>query len=148
MKDDAQDPPDDASIERALKCLPRGTFAVTARDERGRPLAFVATFAMQVSGSPPKIAVALSKASDALAAVRAERRFGFAVLDAEPGSDIAAELDGRGPGSPALPCARTFLDCRLAGEHNAGDHVVVFGAVEVVKNGPGHHGIESHGRSR
>ena len=48
--------------------------------------------------------------------------------DGSPFDDVAHEA---GPGgSPVLSDALSWLECRVAGEHHAGDHVVVFGVVE------------------
>jgi flavin reductase (DIM6/NTAB) family NADH-FMN oxidoreductase RutF len=43
--------------------------------------------------------------------------------------DFVAHADSPG-GMPILSDALAWLDCRVTGEHEAGDHVVVFGEVE------------------
>lgn len=140
MSDEARE----EGIGAALGRVPSGLFIVTTEDERGRPLGFLASFVQQVAMDPPTVAVAISSGRDHLEAVRAAGRFGVSVLgdedkglmkpffkgpdDGSPFDDVAAKRTERG--SHVLEGALAWLDCRLAGEHNAGDHVVVFGVVE------------------
>lgn len=52
-------------------------------------------------------------------------------LFAKPGADRFANLDVRigSTGSPILPDALAFLDCRIVGEFEGGDHLIVLGEV-------------------
>ncbi|MEL6712834.1 MAG: flavin reductase family protein [Planctomycetota bacterium] len=131
-------------IGAALGRVPSGLFIVTVQDERGAPMGFLASFVQQVSFDPPTVAVAISTERDHLAAVRAAGRFGVSVLgeddkglmkpffkgpeDGSPFDDVASTATERG--AHVLTDALAWLDCKLAGEHRAGDHVVVFGVVE------------------
>lgn len=138
-------PTSDASIGAALGRIPSGLFVVTTTDERGEPMGFVGSFVQQMSLSPPTVAVAIGTDRDLLAAVRASGRFGINVLGAgdralmkpffrehEEGTpfDEVAHSIGADGGCPRLDDALAWVDCRVAGEHRAGDHVVVFGIVE------------------
>lgn len=137
------------SIGPALGRVPSGLFIVTTRDELGKPMGFLGSFVQQMALDPPTIAVAISKDREHLQAVRDCGRFGVSILgeddkglmkpffkkpeDGSPFDDVdhsAAPRDGDGEGSPILTEALSWVDCRIAGEHNAGDHVVVFGVVE------------------
>lgn len=145
----APDPAHEDSYGPALGRLASGLFIVTTRDERGQPMGFLGSFVQQVSLDPPTVMVAVAKGREHLDAIRAAGRFGVSVLgeedkglmkpffkkpeDGSPFDDVAhaSAPDGAsGPGSPVLADALAWLDCRVAGEHNAGDHVVVFGVVE------------------
>lgn len=145
----ASDPTSEDSIGPALGRLASGLFIVTTRDERGHPMGFLGSFVQQVSLDPPTVMVAVAKGREHLDAIRAAGRFGVSVLgeedkglmkpffkkpeDGSPFDDVAhgSAPDGaKGAGSPVLEDALAWFDCRVAGEHNAGDHVVVFGVVE------------------
>ncbi len=128
----------------ALGRIPTGLYVVTTLHD-GRPLGFVGSFLMQVGLAPPVLSVAIAKEREHLAAIRAHGRFAVSVLDdasqglmnaffkrPEPGSSPFDRLARRpSPGGlPVLADALAWLECRVTGEHAAGDHVVVFGAVE------------------
>lgn len=137
------------AIGRALGRIPSGLFIVTTRDDRGRPLGFLGSFVQQMAIQPPTVAVAIAKERDHLDAVRATGRFAVSVLgedhkhlmkpffkgpgEGSPFDDVAhrsSEGAGGAAGPPVLDEALAWVECRVAGEHNAGDHVVVFGVVE------------------
>lgn len=129
----------------ALGRIPSGLFIVTTVDERGQPMGFLGSFVQQMAIDPPTVAVAISPEREHLAAIRSARRFGISVLgeedkglmkpffkkpeDGSPFDDVDHSMSEEG-GVPYLDGALAWLDCRMAGEHNAGDHVVVFGVVE------------------
>jgi len=131
-------------LARALGRIPTGLYVVTTLKE-DRPLGFVGSFLMQVGFDPPVISVAIGKQREHLAAIRAHGRFGVSVLDGasqklmapffkrhEPGRSAFDTVEHRSSpaGVPVLADALAWLDCRVTGEHAAGDHVVVFGCVE------------------
>jgi flavin reductase (DIM6/NTAB) family NADH-FMN oxidoreductase RutF len=128
---------------RALGRIPSGLFVVTAR-HAGEPLGFVASFVQQVGFQPPTLSVAVARERSHLAAIRAAGAFAVSILD--PASEklmgrfFKKHAPGEGPfdglavtdassGSPVLDEALAWLDCRLAGEHELADHVVLFGEV-------------------
>ena len=128
----------------ALGRVPSGLFIVTAEDERGVPMGFLASFVQQVALDPPTIAIAISSDRDHLEQIRSAGRFGVSVLgeedkhlmkpffrgpdEASPFEDVSSTRTERG--ARVLTDALAWLDCRVSGEHNAGDHMVVFGVVE------------------
>ncbi|MFT7076658.1 MAG: flavin reductase (DIM6/NTAB) family NADH-FMN oxidoreductase RutF [Planctomycetota bacterium] len=137
-------PSDESSIGGALGRVPSGLFIVSTVDEHGAALGFLASFVQQMGFTPPTVAVAVSTERGHLEAIRHSKRFAISVLGEddkglmkpffkkpEDGSPFD-ELKSHVPtdGAPVLSDALAWLDCRLAGEHNAGDHIVVFGVVE------------------
>jgi flavin reductase (DIM6/NTAB) family NADH-FMN oxidoreductase RutF len=131
-------------IALALGRIPTGLYVVTTLRD-GRPLGFVGSFVMQVGFEPPVVSVAIGKDREHLAAIRAHGRFGVSVLDGasqrlmgpflkrpEPGGSAFDHVEHRPSpaGLPVLAGALAWLECRVSGEHAAGDHVVVFGRVE------------------
>jgi flavin reductase (DIM6/NTAB) family NADH-FMN oxidoreductase RutF len=131
-------------IAQALGRVPTGLYVVTTL-QGGQPLGFVGSFLMQASFEPPALSVAIARGREHLSAIREHGRFAVTVLDAgsqglmgaffkrpEPGK---SPFDGlaheRTPGGlPVLSQALAWLECRRSGEHESGDHVVVFGTVE------------------
>ena len=132
------------AIGPALGRIPSGLFIVTTLDERDAPMGFLGSFFQQVALDPPTVCVAISHDREHLEAVRHSGRFGVSILgeddkglmkpffkkpeEGSPFDDVEHEA---GPsGSPVLKSSLSWLECRVAGEHDAGDHVVVFGVVE------------------
>jgi len=131
-------------VALALGRVPTGLYVVTALTPAG-PLGFVATFVVQVGFAPPTISVAVGHGRAPLAAMRATGRFAVSILDAASsrlmGAFFKKYAEGTSPfdhvehtpapdgGAPVLSGALAWLDCRVAGEHETGDHVVVFGEV-------------------
>jgi len=124
--------------------IPTGLYVVTAKTPE-RPWGFVGSFLVQVAFDPPTIGLAIGRQRPHLEAIRAAGRFAVSILDGasrplmgpffkrypEGGSPFD-ELEHRPApgGAPILDGALAWLDCSVAGEHAAGDHVVVFGRVE------------------
>lgn len=129
-------------IAQALGRVPTGLYVVTTRVE-GAPIGFVGSFLMQVGFQPPTLCVAVAQGRDHLAAIRESGRFAVSVLD-EASQGLMKPFFKRDPektpfevlehvdtaaGLPVLTGALAWLDCRVTGEHDVGDHVVVFGQV-------------------
>jgi len=137
------DQPDPSPLAQALGRVPTGLYLVATRDGE-QPLGFVGSFVMQQGFAPPTLSVAVGKDRDHLAAMRASGRFTISVLDAdstglmgaffkkytgtETAFDHVAHTDSPG-GVPVLTEALAWLECEVSGEHETGDHVVVFGKV-------------------
>ena len=130
-------------LAQALGRVPSGLYVVSTAGPDG-PLAFVGSFVQQVGFEPPTVCVAIGKDRDHLAAIRATERFAISILDAgsqglmgpffkryegtETAFDHVAHEAAPG-GAPVLTEALAWLDCRVSGEHELGDHIVVFGTV-------------------
>lgn len=130
-------------LAKALGRIPSGLFLVTTLDG-SRPVGFVGSFVQQVGFEPPVVCVAVGKARGPLAALRASRAFGISILDGASGAVMgrffrkyeapATPFDGlqlvtARTGCPLIGEALAWLDCRVVGEHELGDHVAVFGEV-------------------
>ena len=136
--------PEPTPLAQALGRIPTGLYIVSTLDGE-LPVGFVGSFLMQVGIEPPVVCVAVGKARGPLDALRASGRFGVSILDAEsrgmmsaffgkfePGQSPFDKLEvthGSG-GTPVLSGALAWLECRVIGEHELDDHVVLFGAVE------------------
>ena len=136
--------PELSPLALALGRVPTGLYIVATRDE-GNPLGFVGSFLMQVGFDPPTVMVAIGHDRAHLTAIRSSERFAVSILDKESGPvmghffkpypegesafDHVEHTDSPG-GMPVLTGSLAWLDCRLRGEHDAGDHTVVFGTVE------------------
>lgn len=133
-----------APLALALGRIPTGLYVVTTTRE-GRPLGFVGSFLMQVGFAPPSVCLAIAKTREHLAAIRARGAFAVSILDArsqglmapffkkpEPGKSAFDQVEHRASpaGLPILAGALAWLECRASGEHEGGDHVIVFGTVE------------------
>jgi flavin reductase (DIM6/NTAB) family NADH-FMN oxidoreductase RutF len=132
-------------LARALGRVPTGLYVVTTTAEDGAPLGFVGSFVVQVGFDPPSVCVAVGHGRAPLAAMRATKRFALSILDAHSAKamgaffkryegedtpfDHVAHAPASGDGPPVLTEALAWLDCRVTGEHELADHVVVFGAV-------------------
>ena len=134
-------------LARALGRIPTGLYLVTTNGPDG-PLGFVGSFVMQVGFEPPTVCVAVGKERGPLAALRESGRFALSILDGDSsglmGAFFKKRPEGETPfdelkhqptpgGVPCFPEALAWLDCRLTGEHDAGDHVVVFGVAEAAE---------------
>jgi flavin reductase (DIM6/NTAB) family NADH-FMN oxidoreductase RutF len=131
-------------IALALGRIPTGVYVVSARLGVER-IGFVGSFVMQTGFSPPVVSVAINQARAHLDPIRRAGRFALSILDERsqgamkpffrkppPGGSPFDELsaaDAPG-GSPILTDCLAWLECALLGEHDSGDHVVVFGRVE------------------
>ena len=137
---DAQPTP----LAQALGRIPCGLFLATTQGPNG-PMGFIASFVQQMGFEPPTIAIAVGKDRDHLEAIRASGRFGLSLLD-KPSSALMGRFFGKlaegetpfdgqalhttNANSTVFTDALAWFDCRLAGEHETGDHIVVFGVVE------------------
>ena len=136
--------PDVSPAALALGRIPTGLYIVSVRHE-GHLAGFVASFVMQVGLKPPRVCVAVGKDRAHLELMRAAGRFGLSILDGESeplmGRFFRKHPPGAGPfdglevgtaagGAPYLAGALAWLECGISGEHDGGDHVVVFAEVQ------------------
>lgn len=135
---------DVSPLAAALGRIPTGLYLVTTATDDG-PVGFVGSFVMQLGFEPPTVGVAVGRGRGPLEAIRATGRFALSVLDG-PSSGLMGPFfkkyeGGESPfdglnveaapgGSPIFPEALAWLECTVSGEHELGDHVVVFGEVQ------------------
>ena len=127
-------------IARALGRIPCGLYIVTTNAPEG-PLGFLGSFVAQVGFEPPTVCIAVGRDRDHLAAMRASGRFALSILGTESGALMKPFFGSEDPfmevattttdaGSTVLDGALAWLDCQISGEHDVGDHIVVFGEVQ------------------
>jgi flavin reductase (DIM6/NTAB) family NADH-FMN oxidoreductase RutF len=136
--------PDISPVASALGRIASGLFIVTTTTPAG-PLGFLGSFVMQAGFNPPTVSVAVGKDRAHLAAMRASGRFSLSVIDKDSSGLMRGFFkklpEGMSPydglalsttdaGSVVLDGALAWLDCKVSGEHETGDHVIVFGVVE------------------
>jgi len=135
--------PDVSPIGRALGRIPSGLFIVTTLDGR-EPSGFLASLVMQTGFEPPTVAVAIGRSRPQLVHVRECGAFALSILDPQSRglmTPFVRKLDEHESPFDGLKLAKTpkglnvlaeslaWIECRVAGEHATGDHVVVFGEV-------------------
>lgn len=135
--------PDPTPLARALGRIPTGLYVVTSR-AGDQDLGLVGSLLMQVGLDPPTVCVAVGKGRDHLAAIRGSGSFAVTVLAPEETAHMGAffkKYEGgetpfdhvpvaRSPkGNAVIEGALAWFECEVTGEHETGDHVVVFGTV-------------------
>lgn len=130
-------------LARALGRIPSGLFIVTTLDGQS-PVGFLGSFVMQVGFAPPTVCVAVGKERGPLAAMRQHGHFALSILDADsrglmgpffkPPAEGTTPFDGMdlresASGCPVLAGSLAWMGMKVAGEYDAGDHVVIFGEV-------------------
>lgn len=127
----------------ALGRIPSGLFIVTVRSPDGET-GMLASWVQQCSFDPPQLTVAVRKGRYLLDRLTVGTPFVVNVVP-EGGKALIAHF-GKGfdPGEPAfegldvsrpsdsaavLPTALAWVDCRVAGHFDAGDHVLILGRV-------------------
>jgi flavin reductase (DIM6/NTAB) family NADH-FMN oxidoreductase RutF len=135
---------DTAARKIALRMIPYGLHVLTSENESGTVSAATVNWVMQTSFDPPMVAVAVKVDSRIHGLIKESGSFALNILgkgqnsmafaffkpvDRE-GNSIAGEPFRSGvSGSPVLENAAAFLDCKLAGSLEKGDHSVFLGEV-------------------
>ena len=130
-------------VARALGRIPSGLFIVTTLRDR-RPVGFLGSFVMQVGFEPPMVCVAVGKQRPQLEDMRAWERFSLSILDPSSRGSMTPflrklsggsspfdglEVASASSGTPVLAGCLAWVDCKIRGEFETGDHVVIFGEV-------------------
>ncbi|MFT5287442.1 MAG: flavin reductase (DIM6/NTAB) family NADH-FMN oxidoreductase RutF [Planctomycetota bacterium] len=131
-------------IARALGRIPSGLFIISSTDGDNPALGFLGSFLAQVGFEPPTVCVAVGKDRAHLTAMRASGHFGVSIMDQKSQGLMSAffkappegksvfddlETSSTPSGDPVLSGSLAWLDCKVTGEHEVGDHIVVFGTV-------------------
>jgi flavin reductase (DIM6/NTAB) family NADH-FMN oxidoreductase RutF len=134
----------------ALGRIPSGLFVLTVAAD-GRETGMLASWVQQCSFDPPRVSVAVAKERWVLPGFKNGAAFAVNVIGEGEKKLVAHFGKGFGPdepafadlsvtysadGAPVLTAAHAHLECRVAGRHDAGDHVLVIG--EVVGGGVHH----------
>ncbi|MGH7626826.1 MAG: flavin reductase family protein, partial [Gemmatimonadaceae bacterium] len=126
--------------KKVLRSVPYGLYAFGVRDGAAAH-AMTVNWITQISFEPPLIAVAVENESHSLPLVRREQAFAISIFPAgarqlagklgRSSRNVPDKLDGVShhpspvTGAPVLDEATGWLDCRVAAEHPAGDHVLL-----------------------
>lgn len=124
------------NISQALSLVVSGAYVLTLRDETDRPRAILLSFVQQVGFEPPRVAIALYKQREIVAALETRRSFVLNVLGV--GSEALVERLAALPGDPGealvaegardmgvgltLGEACGWLVCRVHERVDMGDH--------------------------
>jgi flavin reductase (DIM6/NTAB) family NADH-FMN oxidoreductase RutF len=133
---------DSRAYRDALGCFATGVCLIATEDEDGHARAITANSFSSVSLRPPMILWCIDESSDRFDLYMKAERFSVNMLKADQADlsthfakDVEAALTGDqlARGSSAVPVfadALGHIVCRTAWRQKAGDHVVIFGAVE------------------
>lgn len=156
--------PSKNSLARALGRIPSGLFVVTTLRDGAR-IGFLGSFVQQVGFEPPTVCIGVAKGRAHLENLLAGGRFALSILDKESLAAKSAFLkrlpEGVSPfdglrvgaapaGMPILLDALAWLECRVVGRHDTGDHAVLFGEVtdgELAREGDPHVHVRKNGLS-
>lgn len=126
-----------------------GVVVVTAVDSQGAPIGLTVNSLTSVSLDPPLLLWCLVADSQNRASFITGARFDIHILS-EDQSDLALHFARRGrekfetdpvwqrdPSPPHIHGALARLHCRVHATHEAGDHVIIVGAIENAERGAG-----------
>ena len=140
---ETEEPVGGEALRQAARQFPSGVTVAAAAHE-GRSHAITATAFCSLSLTPPLVLLSVRSGSRLLELVRASGAFGISVLgahqrhvgewaategrpaDRELARHVAATAV---TGSPLVPGALAWFDCRLRGDSSHGDHTVLVGLV-------------------
>ncbi|MGP4115184.1 flavin reductase family protein [Streptomyces sp. 4N509B] len=152
-------PRDPDAFRTAMARFAAGVVVVTTRDADGQPKGFTATSFCSVSLDPPLILVCLAETSSSFQAFTSCDDFAVSVLHtghtalatrfATTGADkFRAEDTTHTPRLlPAVVGALSTLECEVHDRHQAGDHMILVGAVTSVRLGDAGDPLVYHDRS-
>ena len=141
MSEPAVTTSDIRELRRTLGCFATGVTVVTTLDAAGQPRGMTANSFTSVSLDPALILVCVAKSAPILAAFETGEGFAVNILEetqrdlstrfATPSADKFAGVtwQPRITGAPVLNDVLAYLDCRLHQRIDAGDHVILIGAI-------------------
>ena len=143
-------------LRKAFAAFPSGVTAVCGLTDAG-PTGMAASSFTSVSLQPPLVSVCIARTSSTWPRLRSARRLGVSVLAAHQ-ETVARQLAGPAEERFAdLPCTDTadgarfidgaclWLDCVVADELSAGDHVIALLGLESVETFPEREPLVFHG---
>jgi len=136
-----------SDLRRAMRQFATGVAVITSRGATGQPAGFTANSLTSVSLDPPLILLCMGREASSQAAILESGRFSVSILGRHQ-EELARRFASESPDTrfrdfdfreglgqvPLVEEALAWLECRLWKVVEAGDHLVVFGAVE----GTGH----------
>jgi flavin reductase (DIM6/NTAB) family NADH-FMN oxidoreductase RutF len=130
-------------LGRALGKIPSGLFIVTA-GRGAEATGFLASWVQQSGFEPPTVTVAIKKERPVLGVIQQAGAFAISLVSEAQMKLVRHFAKGFPPGVPAfeglatangptgtphLSAAMGWLDCRLTGQVDTGDHLLVVGTV-------------------
>jgi len=125
----------------ALGLYASGLTIVTGIDAADEPVGFTCQSFFSVSLEPPLVSLSVMRTSTSYPRLRSRKSFGIDVL-AHDQAELATQFARSGAdkwagvtwsssqfGNPRISGSLLHLDCFLAAEHEAGDHLIVIGEV-------------------
>jgi flavin reductase (DIM6/NTAB) family NADH-FMN oxidoreductase RutF len=132
-----------------MRYWPHGVAVLTV-DHDGQRMGVTVSSLVSLSLEPPLVGVALGVHTSSLELVRGAGRFSLSLLAAAQEA-VAQHFargvppiahwhgiearEGRAGGGPLIEGALGWLECRVAAEHDVGDHVLFVGKVVSVEHG-------------
>lgn len=135
-------PLDPRALRNAFGTFMTGVTVVTANDKNGKPIGFTANSFSSVSLDPPLVLICLANSSSNYETLVHADGFAVNILSetqtdisntfARPSEDRFAQIDWhKGPqGSPIIEGTCAWFDCTMHKTVDAGDHVILIGAVQ------------------
>jgi flavin reductase (DIM6/NTAB) family NADH-FMN oxidoreductase RutF len=138
-----------------MRFYPQGV-SVLSVEREGESMGVTISSLISVSLDPPLAAVSIGKQASCYELLRGAGSFGISVLGAAHGAIAQRFASGfpplvhwdgietrRGPAdvAPLLADARGWLECRVRGEHDAGDHTLFVADVVSAELGPAPGGL-------
>ena len=135
-------------LKNVMRRYPTGV-AVVSVDLEGEQLGLTVASLVSVALEPPLVGISIARQAALHELLRAAGGFAVSLLAADqlrlaqhfargvPPIALWKGIEKRdGPRGPLLEGALGWLECELAGEHEAGDHTLFVGRVERVEPGP------------
>ncbi|QPC89362.1 flavin reductase [Mesorhizobium sp. INR15] len=139
---------DPIALRRAFGTFVTGVTVITTRDGDGTPRGMTANSFTSVSLDPPLLLVCVGKAAASFAAFNTSDCFAVNLLH-EGQTDVSSVFASKSPdkfqsivhdrvhtGAPILNECLTWFDCTVHDRIEAGDHVVLIGAVQAFGTSP------------
>ncbi len=143
---DKENPVDQAQFRRVLGQFATGVTVVTTLTPQGRPHGLTANAFMSVSLEPPLVVVSVDKKADSHPHLRQSGVYCVNILREEqkaisekfaskaPDKFEGVPHTGKHTGAPVLEDALAWVECRVVGEFDAGDHTLFLGEVVALEH--------------
>ncbi|MGH3566950.1 MAG: flavin reductase family protein [Pseudonocardia sp.] len=135
---------DSTAFRDAMARFPSGVTIVTTHDDSGTPHGFTASSFCSVSAEPPLVLVCLARSANSYPVFVRSNRFAISILQADH-VEVArrfaskntekfacGEFARTASGATVLETASAVVECSVYRRYEAGDHMIMVGAVEHV----------------
>ena len=142
---------DPSHFRRVMGHFAAGVAVVTTLRDDGRPAGLTVSAVASVSLEPTLVLVCVDRASESHRSVSGSGVFAVNVLEEGEGETLARRFGtsnsddkftgvafhAERTGAPVLDASLAWLDCRVQGAHEAGDHTIFVGEVEAAETREG-----------